>query len=43
MNLAAHVHASIANEGHEFDGQFALLLLIADVLVAAAFVPTASL
>jgi hypothetical protein len=43
LSLAAYVYASVTTEHHEFDEGFAFVLFLADVLIAAAFVPTAAL
>ncbi len=43
LALAAYVYASVQTPEHEFNGGFALLLLFADVWVAAAFSPSLSI
>ena len=43
LALAAYVYASVQTPEHEFNGGFALLLLFADLWVAAAFSPSLSL
>lgn len=43
LALAAYVYASVQAPEHEFSGGFALLLLFADVWVAAAFFPSISM
>lgn len=41
VSLAAYVHASVANDRHEFNRQVAFVFFLADAAIAAAIVPQA--
>lgn len=40
LSLAAYVYASVTTPNHEFNGGFAFQMFVADVLIAAAVVPS---
>lgn len=40
LSLAAYVYASVTTPDHEFNGGFAFQMFVADVLIAAAVVPS---
>lgn len=40
LSLAAYVYASVTTPDHEFNGGFAFQMFVADVLIAAAVIPS---
>lgn len=40
LSLAAYVYASVTTPDHEFNGGFAFQMFVADVVIAAAVVPS---